>query len=62
MLEDDFEGSLILEKLAAIGLVEEFYEAVDSDNLSLIKILLRKAEVNEEEIQMVLQKITGAEE
>ena len=62
MLEENFEGSLILEKLAAIGLVEEFYEAVDADDLRKVTILLRKADVDEETIQVVIQKIGSAEE
>lgn len=28
----DFEGTLVLEKLAAIGCVDEFFEAVDDDD------------------------------
>ena len=33
MDEDEFEGTLVLEKLAAIGKVEEFFDAVDSDDV-----------------------------
>ena len=33
MDEQDFEGTLVLERLAAIGRVEEFFEAVDSDDV-----------------------------
>jgi hypothetical protein len=57
MDEDDFEGTLVLEKLAEIGKVDEFFEAIDSDNLSKVNALLKKAGVDSESIQMVLKLI-----
>lgn len=33
MDESDFEGTLVLEQLAAIGKVEEFFDAIDSDDV-----------------------------
>jgi hypothetical protein len=29
--EQEFEGTLVLEQLAAIGKVDDFFEAIDSD-------------------------------
>src|SRR5262245_34930430 len=31
--ESDFEGTLVLEQLAAVGSVEDFFDAVDSDDI-----------------------------
>lgn len=53
----EFEDSTILEKLAQHGLVDEFYEAVDSDDSVKIKRLLRSAEVPEDRITLVLLAI-----
>lgn len=53
----EFEDSTILEKLAQHGLVDEFYEAVDSDDPKKIKNLLRSAEVPEDRITLVLLAI-----
>ena len=33
MDDTDFEGTLVLEQLAAIGKVEDFFDAVDSDDV-----------------------------
>jgi hypothetical protein len=61
MKEEDFEGTLVLEKLAAIGEQEEFFEAVDSDNFKKAAVLLKRAGVDTETIQMVLQKMQDPE-
>ena len=57
MDEDDFEGTIILEKMAEIGKVEEFFDAIDSDDFHKIKILLSRAGVDSETIQQVIEKI-----
>lgn len=44
MMNEKFEGSLVLEKLSLVGLVEEFYEAVDADDSVRIVKLLREAD------------------
>jgi hypothetical protein len=61
MDESDFEGSLVLEKLAVIGAVEEFFEAVDSDDFSRAKALMKKAQVDAESIAQVLKLIRSGE-
>jgi hypothetical protein len=33
MDESDFEGTLVLERLAEIGRVEDFFDAIDSDDV-----------------------------
>ncbi len=56
--EDDFEGTLVLEKLAEIGRVDEFLEAVDSDDFSRAASLMKKANIGAETIAMVLKMMT----
>ena len=54
---EDFEGSLILEELASRGRLEDFYDAIDSDNLGKIVSLLREVDIDEETIEVVLGKV-----
>ncbi len=62
MDEDSFEGTLVLEKLAEIGEVESFFDAVDSDDLARAKALLKRAKLDPETIKIVLQKILDSED
>ena len=57
MTHDDFEGTLVLEKLAEIGKVEDFFDAVDSDDFQKAARLMKKAGVDSETIQVVLDKM-----
>jgi hypothetical protein len=57
MDENDFEGSKVLELLASMNLVDEFFEAIDSDDISAVVSLLRDASIDEETITAVLRKI-----
>ena len=57
MNENDFEGTLVLEKLARIGKVDEFFDAVDSDDFPMAKLLMRNAHVDEGTIAIVLKKM-----
>lgn len=57
MEEKDFEGTLVLEKLAEIGKVEDFYEAIDSDNIQKAYRLMKKANIDQETINFVLKKL-----
>ena len=61
MDEHDFEGTLVLEKLAEIDKVEEFFEAIDSDDLGTAKSLMKKAGVDAETVAMVLKKMQDAD-
>lgn len=61
MDENDFEGTLVLEKLAEIGKVEAFFEAIDSDDFDGAKALMKKARVDAETIEIVLQKMHEAD-
>ncbi len=57
MEEKDFEGTLVLEKLAEIDKVDAFFEAIDSDNFERAKTLMKRANVDSETIAMVLKKM-----
>ncbi|MEO0337077.1 MAG: hypothetical protein AAF202_11815 [Pseudomonadota bacterium] len=61
MNEKDFEGSSVLEKLAEIDQVDEFFDAIDSDNLAKAKSLMLAANVDSESISIVLKKMAEAD-
>jgi hypothetical protein len=53
----DFEGTLVLEQLAAIGRVDDFFDAVDSDDVERAASLMKKAKIDARTIAMVLRKM-----
>jgi len=55
MDQSDFEGTLVLEKLALIGKVDDFFEAIDSDDFGKAKVLMKRAQVDAEEMTLVLK-------
>lgn len=57
MEESDFEGTLVLEKLAQIGKVDAFFEALDSDDFERAKTLMKKAQVDSETMAWVLNQM-----
>ncbi len=61
MAEQDFEGTLVLEKLAIIDKVDEFFEAIDADNFALAEKLMKSAKVDSATIALVLQKMAEAD-
>lgn len=61
MDENDFEGTVVLEKLAEINKVDAFFEAIDSDDFDRAKSLMKKANIDFETIQMVLKKMHDAD-
>lgn len=50
-----FEGSLVLEKLAEIGQLDPFWEAIDSDDHNKVRSLLQQAKIDRMTINGVLQ-------
>ncbi len=62
MDENDFEGTLVLEKLAAVGALDGFYEAVDADDFNRAKKLMRLAGVDPNTIAVVLKKMSASED
>lgn len=61
MDESEFEGTLVLEKLAEIGKVDAFFEAIDADNFVKAKMLMKRAAVDSETIAIVLKKMADAD-
>ena len=61
MDESDFEGTLVLEKLAAKGLVDAFYEAIDADDLGRATLLMKQAGIESKTIAIVLRKMVDAD-
>ena len=60
MNESEFEGTLVLEKLAEIEEVDAFFEAIDSDDFDAAKSLMKRARVDAETIAIVLKKMRDA--
>jgi hypothetical protein len=61
MDETDFEGTLVLEKLAEIGKIDAFFEAIDSDDFSKASSLMKRAGVDPQTITTVLKKMGDAD-
>lgn len=57
MDESEFEGSLVLEQLAAIGKVEEFFDAVDADDIRRAVQLMKSADIDASMIATVVRKM-----
>ena len=61
MDESDFEGTLVLEKLAEINKLDDFMEAVDSDDFETAFGLMKRARIDAETIATVLKKMRQAD-
>jgi len=59
--ESDFEGTLILEKLVLVSKLEDFFDAVDSDDFERAKMLMKMANIDSESIAIVLKKMGEAD-
>ena len=57
MDESDFEGTLVLEQLAEIGKVEDFFDAVDSDDTQRATALMKQAGVDASTMATVIRKM-----
>jgi len=57
MDDTDFEGTLVLEQLAAIDKVDDFFEAIDSDDVQRAEALMRRAHVDAATIAIVIKKM-----
>lgn len=57
MDESEFEGTLVLEQLVSIGKLDDFFEAIDSDDIESAIRLMKKAKVDSETIAIVVKKI-----
>ena len=61
MDETDFEGTLVLEQLAAIDAVEDFFDAIDADDVERASRLMKRADVDAATIAVVIQKMIEAD-
>ena len=61
MEERDFEGTLVLEQLAEVGRLEDFFEAIDSDDVQRATSLMKKAKIDARTIARVLRKMEDAD-
>lgn len=57
----DFEGTLVLEKLAAIDKVDDFMEAVDADDFGRAISLMKLARVDADTIAEVVKQMENAD-
>ncbi len=58
---DDFEGTLVLEQLAAIDKVDDFFAAVDSDDVAHATALMKRAGLDAGTIATVVKKMREAD-
>ena len=60
-MTSNIEGSQILEILNQFEMLDEFYEAVDSDNLIKVRSLLETIHIPEEQIKKTFNQIKTGE-
>jgi len=61
MDESDFDGTRVLEQLAAIGRIDDFFEAIDADNVQRAASLMKKAGIDASTIATVVRKMENAD-
>lgn len=61
MDETDFEGTLVLERLAEIGKVEDFFDAIDADDIPRATALMKKASIDAATIATVIRKMEASD-
>lgn len=61
MEDSDFEGTLVLEKLAEVDLLDAFWEAIDADDFRTAASLMKRARIDAETAATVLQKMAEAD-
>ena len=61
MDEAEFEGTVVLEQLAEIGGVEEFFDAIDADDVARAVSLMKRAELDAATIRWVVRKMGAAD-
>lgn len=61
MDDADFEGTLVLEQLAAIDRLDEFFEAIDADDVPAAIALMKRANIDAATIAIVVRKMRDAD-
>lgn len=57
----DFDGTLVLEKLALINKIDEFFDAIDSDDFKAAISLMRIAKIDAQTMTTVIEKMQAAD-
>lgn len=57
MNDVDFEGTLVLERLAEIGKVDDFFDAIDSDDVERATALMKRAGLDATTVATVVRKL-----
>lgn len=61
MDESEFEGTLVLEQLAAIDTLDDFWDAIDSDDVARATQLMKRANVDAATIAIVVRKMEASD-
>lgn len=61
MNQNDFDGTLVLEKLAESGKVDAFFEAIDADDFERAQSIMKKAGVDAKTMAIVLKMMGEAD-
>jgi hypothetical protein len=61
MDEADFEGTLVLEQLAAIGKLDAFFDAIDADEVQRATALMKRAGLEAATIATVVRKMADSD-
>jgi len=59
--EGAFEGTTVLERLAEVGRLDDFMEAVDEDDVARAIALMRRAGIDAPTIAIVARKIASGD-
>lgn len=57
MSDVEFEGTLVLERLAEIGKVDDFLEAIDADDVERATALMKRAGLDAATVATVVRKL-----
>lgn len=57
MDDSDFEGTLVLEALARVNKVDEFFEAIDADDFGRAITLMKRAKIDRATIATVVRRM-----
>jgi len=60
MDESDFEGTLVLERFAEIRRIEDFFDAIDSDDVQRAVAIMKRA-IDASTIAIVVRKMGGGD-
>jgi hypothetical protein len=61
MEETDFDGTVVLERMAEINKLDDFWEAIDSDDFQAATRLMKRARIDDDTIAIVLKKMRDAD-